>query len=67
MAESRDLGSRRTGMSAVKLALIIVGFVLLGFLFVGIVVSNLRFFLWIAVVGLIVYAIVGLVMARRSS
>ena len=54
-------------MSAAKMALILVGFVLLGFLFVGIVITNLRFFLWIAIIGLVIYAIVGLVMARRSS
>ena len=50
-----------------KVMLIIVGAVLIGFIAAGIVFANLRFFLWIGLVGLVVYAIAGMVMARRSS
>jgi len=54
-------------MFALKVAAIVVGAVLLGFIVAGIVFSNFRAFLWIGIVGLIVYAIAGLVVARRSS
>jgi hypothetical protein len=54
-------------MSALKVAAILIGALLLGFIVAGIVFSNFRAFLWIGIVGLIVYAIAGLVMARRSS
>jgi hypothetical protein len=40
--------------------------VLLAFVVAGIVFANLRFFLWLGIVGLIIYAIYALV-ARRSS
>jgi hypothetical protein len=54
-------------MSALKMALIVVGAVLLGFIVAGIVFANLRFFLWVGIVGLIIYAIAGLVMGRRTT
>jgi hypothetical protein len=50
-----------------KMAAIVIGAVLLGFIAAGIVFANFRLFLWIGIIGLIVYAIAGLVMARRSS
>ena len=50
-----------------KMAAIIIGAVLLGFIVAGIVFANFRLFLWIGIIGLIVYAVAGLVMARRSS
>ena len=54
-------------MFALKVAAIVIGAVLLGFIVAGLVFANFRTFLWIGVIGLIVYAIAGLVMARRSS
>jgi len=54
-------------MSALKVAAILIGALLLGFIVAGIVFANFRAFLWIGIVGLIVYAIAGVVVARRSS
>jgi len=53
--------------SALKMALMVVEAVLLRFIVAGIVIADLRFFLWIGIVGLITYAIAGLVMARSST
>jgi hypothetical protein len=49
------------------MALMVVEAVLLRFIVAGIVIADLRFFLWIGIVGLITYAIAGLVMARSST
>ena len=53
-------------MTVLKAVLIFVGAVLLGFIVAGIVLSHFRFFIWIGVIGLIVYGIVALVTSRRS-
>jgi hypothetical protein len=50
-----------------KVALIMVGAIILGFIAAGIIFSNLRFFIWLGIVALIVWFIAGLVVARRSS
>jgi hypothetical protein len=42
-------------------ALIIIGLVLLIFVIVGIVITNFRFFLWLGVIGLVIWAIYALV------
>lgn len=54
-------------MYGLKVAGIMIGAILLGFIAAGIVLSNFRFFLWIGIVGLVIYAIAALVVARRSS
>ena len=50
-----------------KVALIMVGAIILGFIAAGIIFSNLRFFMWLGIVALIVWFIASLVVARRSS
>ena len=50
-----------------KAALIIVGALMLGFIAAGIFLANMRFFLWIGIIGLVIYGIFGFVVARRSS
>jgi hypothetical protein len=54
-------------VDGLKIALIIVGALLIGFVVAGIIFANLRLFLWIGIVGLVIYAIYGMVAARRSS
>jgi hypothetical protein len=44
-------------MRVLLAALIIVGGILLALLIVGVVFSNLRFFLWLAIIGLVVWGI----------
>ena len=48
-------------MRPIFAALIIIGMLLLIALIVGIVLTNFRFFLWIAIIGLIIWAIYALV------
>ena len=50
-----------------KAALIIVGALILGFIAAGIFLANMRFFLWVGIIGLVIYCIYGIVVARRSS
>jgi hypothetical protein len=38
-------------------ALLIVGGILLALLVVGVVFSNLRFFIWLAIIGLVIWGI----------
>jgi len=54
-------------MYGLKVAAIMIGAILLGFIAAGIVLSNFRFFIWIGIIGLIVYAIAAVVVARRPS
>jgi hypothetical protein len=53
-------------MTVFKAVLIFVGAVLLGFVAAGIVLSHFRFFIWIGIIGLIIYGIAALVVSRRS-
>jgi hypothetical protein len=66
MTGNGDADARRLHMFW-KVALIMVGAIILGFIAAGIIFSNLRFFIWLGIVALIVWAIVGLVSARRST
>jgi len=50
-----------------KTALILVGAIILGFIAAGIIFSHLRFFIWVGIVALVVWVIVGLVSARRTN
>ncbi len=49
-----------------KAALVIVGALILGFIAAGIFLANMRFFLWVGLIALVVYAIAAFVAARRS-
>jgi hypothetical protein len=44
-------------MRVLLAALFIVGGILLAILIVGVVFSNLRFFIWLAIIGLVVWGI----------
>jgi len=44
-------------MRVLKGVLLVVGSLLLAFIVVGIVFSNLRFFIWIGIIGLVVWGI----------
>jgi len=44
-------------MRVLVTVLLIVGSILLAFLVVGIVFSNLRFFIWLGIIGLIIWGI----------
>ena len=48
-------------MRILLVVLMIIGSILLAFLLAGILFSNLRFFIWIAIVGLVVWGIYMLV------
>ncbi len=48
-------------MGVLKAALIIVGSLMLAFIVAGVVFAHLRFFLWIGIIGLIIWAIYALV------
>jgi len=54
-------------MSGVKIALLIVAAILVGALVIGIVVANLRFFLWVGLIGLIILVIYQWATTRRST
>jgi hypothetical protein len=51
------LDERRHDMRVLVTVLLIVGSILLAFLVVGIVFSNLRFFIWLGIIGLIIWGI----------
>ncbi len=48
-------------MRVLLVVLMIIGSILIAFLLAGIVFSNLRFFIWIAIIGLVVWGIYMLV------
>jgi hypothetical protein len=48
---------RGAGMRLLVAALLIVGGILLALLVVGFVFSNLRFFIWLAIIGLVIWGI----------
>ena len=48
-------------MRILLVVLIIVGSLLLAFLLAGILFANLRFFIWIAIIGLVIWGIYMLV------
>jgi hypothetical protein len=48
-------------MRTVLAVLLVIGSILLAFLLVGILFSNLRFFIWLAIIGLVVWGIYMLV------
>ena len=48
-------------MRVLLAVLIVIGSILLAFLLAGILFANLRFFIWIAVIGLVVWGIYMLV------
>ena len=54
-------------MDMVKLIAVCVGVVLLGFVLLGILLESFRAFLWVGIIGWVVYAIVMAAMRRRSS
>lgn len=60
--------NRAIGRGAhVKAALVIVGALILGFIAAGIFLANMRFFLWVGLIALVVYAIAVFVVSRRSA
>lgn len=54
-------------MLILKVALIMFAAIMLGFIVAGVIFTNLRFFIWVGIIGLIVYGIYSLVASRRSS
>jgi hypothetical protein len=44
-------------MRTVLAVLIVIGSILLAFLLAGILFANLRFFIWLAIIGLIIWGI----------
>jgi hypothetical protein len=52
-------------MRVLLVVLMIIGSILLAFLLAGILFSNLRFFIWIAIIGLVVWGIYMLVTRPR--
>jgi hypothetical protein len=48
-------------MTGIKIALVVIGTFLAAVLVVGLVFSNLRFFIWVGIIGLIVWGIYTLV------
>ena len=54
-----DIG--RSGMRILLTVLLVVGSLLLAFLLAGILFTNLRFFIWIGIIGLVIWGIYMLV------
>ena len=54
-------------MLIVKVALVLFAAAMLGFIVAGVVFTHLRFFIWLGIIGLIVYGIYSLVASHRSS
>ena len=52
---------RRFGMRTILVVLMVIGSILLAFLLAGILFANLRFFIWLAIIGLVVWGIYMLV------
>jgi hypothetical protein len=48
-------------MRGVLVVLMVIGSILLAFLLVGILFTNLRFFIWLAIIGLVIWGIYMLV------
>ena len=48
-------------MRGVLVVLMVIGSILLAFLLAGILFTNLRFFIWIAIIGLVIWGIYMLV------
>jgi hypothetical protein len=62
-----EISDRGSGMDMVKLIAVCAGAVLLGFVMLGILLESFRAFLWVGIIGWVVYAIVVAAMRRRSS
>ena len=48
-------------MRTLMVVLMVIGSILLAFLLVGILFANLRFFIWLAIIGLVIWGIYMLV------
>ena len=51
----------RSGMRTILVVLMVIGSILLAFLLAGILFANLRFFMWLAIIGLVIWGIYMLV------
>jgi hypothetical protein len=67
MTGSYDVRSRRHEMAIVKVALFFFVGIMVALILAGLLLTHLRFFIYIGVVGLIVYGIYALVTSRRST